>query len=187
MAVRPFEGVSSSATRTSASRQTCGPLLGLRGDRGQLPTCQTDMGSVGPLGVSTPSGLSQAGPYARIAPHAAPIAFASLQRSIAAPPHRPGSLATPRGGRCFLPWAFLPHDTSGTGDPLPAGRPAPRRATCEVWVPPSRRPPPTLRGALRPPERPRASTSEAFSSRRSSPLSGTPALLPFTASIRLAP
>jgi hypothetical protein len=48
------------------------------------------MGWADPHGVSTPSGFSQAGIDTRIAPHAAPVAFASLQRSIAAPPHRPG-------------------------------------------------------------------------------------------------
>jgi len=172
--LRPFEGVSSGATRASALRRTCGPLWGSRRDRGHLPTCQTDMGSVGPLGVSTPSGLSQTGSNARIAPHAAPIAFASLQRSIAAPPHRPGTPRGPRVGRCFLPWAFVPHDTFGTGNPLPVGRPAPRRAACEVWLPPSRRTSPTLRGALRLLERPQAFTFEAFSSRRSESPLGDP-------------
>jgi hypothetical protein len=102
------------------------------------------MGSVPParrfdaLRVLTWQGLPS-----RIAPDGGPpCAFAPLQRSIAAPPHRP---AYPRAavGRCFLSWAFVPYDTCGTADPFPRGfRPlgVPRPG----FEPPSRRPPPSL-------------------------------------------
>jgi hypothetical protein len=59
--------------------------------------------------------------------------------------------------------------------------PASHRATSEVWSPPSRRPPPTLRTPLRRLERPRASPFKAFSSHRSDPLSGASALWAFHA------
>jgi len=49
------------------------------------------MGSVGPLGVLTPSGLPRDGRARRIAPpRALRVPCASLQRPVAAPPHRPG-------------------------------------------------------------------------------------------------
>jgi hypothetical protein len=44
---------------------------------------------------------------------------AEVHRSTTAPSR--GTLRLPRVGRCFLPWAFLPHDTCGTGDPCPQG------------------------------------------------------------------
>jgi hypothetical protein len=78
----------------------------------------------------------------------------SLQRPIAAPPHRPGSPRAPRVGRCFLPWAFLPHDTCQSGGLDSHRAPALHRAASEVWLPPSRRIPPILRE----PCGPRAST-----------------------------
>jgi len=39
-------------------------------------------------------------------------------------------------------WCRTTH--AGAADPLRTGRPAPCRAACEVWSPPSRRPPPSL-------------------------------------------
>lgn len=114
-----------------------------------------------------------------------PRAFAPVQRSIAALPHRPADRSR-HVERCFLPWAFEPYDTCGTADPRFAGLPAPRRAASGVWVPPSRRPPPFL-AALAVPQRPSASRFKAFSPHRSGPLSEPPALVALLASIRLAP
>jgi hypothetical protein len=76
-------------------RAPCGARTALSWDHGALrgddPLAATDMGSVGPLGVSTPSGLPRDGRAERIAPRGALRAPSdSLQRSIAAPPHRPG-------------------------------------------------------------------------------------------------
>lgn len=156
-------------------RRTRGPLLGLRGaprTRPRLAT--TDMGSVGPHGVSTPSGHSRAGSVGRIAPSSGPpCAFASLQRPIATPPHRRGDPEGPARPTMLPSLGFrAPRHMPERGTRNPRSLPAPRRAACEVWVPPSRRPPPSLRAPLRAPERPRASRFEAFSSRRSDPLSG---------------
>ena len=73
-----------------------------------------------------------------------PCAFASLQRSIAAPPHRPADPkacssndASSRGLS-----RLATHD--GTTDPHSAGLPAPLRAVSGVWVPPSRLSPSSL-------------------------------------------
>jgi len=129
--------------------------------------------------------LTWLGVPSRIAPDGGPpCAFAPLQRSIAAPPHRP---ADPKaaGRRCFLSWAFVPYDTCGTADPFsrgfrPLGVPRPGFETpfaASTTVPP----------ASCDAERPWASPSKAFSSKRSGPLVKSPALLAFTASIRLAP
>jgi hypothetical protein len=79
------------------------------------------MGSARPARRSTPSGLTWRGVPSRLSPDGGPpCAFAPLQRSIAAPPHRP---ADPKAavGRCFLSWAFVPYDTCGTADPYPRG------------------------------------------------------------------
>ena len=72
-----------------------------------------------------------------------PRAFAPVQRSIAALPHRPADRSR-HVERCFLPWAFEPYDTCETADPHSAGLPAPLRAASGVWLPPSRRSPPFL-------------------------------------------
>jgi len=76
-------------------RAPCGARAALSWDHGALrgddPLAATDMGSVGPLGVLTPSGLPRDGRAERIAPRGALRAPSdSLQRSVAAPPHRPG-------------------------------------------------------------------------------------------------
>lgn len=75
-----------------------------------------------------PAGFRLVGPPIRIAPVGGPpYAFASLQRPIAARPHRPGVPKDPRDGRCSLPWAFVPIDTYRNGGPaVLAGLPAPR-------------------------------------------------------------
>jgi hypothetical protein len=110
----------------------------------------------------------------RIAPSSGPpCAFASLQRPIATPPHRRGDPEGPARPTMLPSLGFrAPRHMPERGTRHPQGLPAPRRAACEVWVPPSRRPPPSLRAPLRAPERPRASRFEAFSSRRSDPSRG---------------
>jgi hypothetical protein len=114
------------------------------------------MGSVGPLGVSTPSGLvlGRRGRTHCCADNALRAPSASLQRPIAAPPHRPEIPKELWSDDASFPGLSCPTTHAGTADPLPAGRPAPQRATSEVWLPPSRRPPPFLRE----PCGPRAST-----------------------------
>ena len=112
----------------------------------------------------------------------------SLQRPVAAPPHRPG---TPEGvlrvGRCFLPWASLPHDACRSGGPVACGASSP--AACHVrglgtsiaastTTPAEALRPPSVHGLLPSRRSPRV---------RSDSLSGVPALLPLLASIRLAP
>lgn len=64
-----------------------------------------------------------------------------VHRSTPAPSREPEGSHV---GRCFLSWALVPYDTSGTKDPHIAGLPAPLRAASGVWVPPSRRPPSSL-------------------------------------------
>jgi len=115
-----------------------------------------------------------------------PCAFTLLQRSIAAPPHRPADPRARSSDDAPSPELSRPTTHDGAADPCSAGLPAPRRAASGVWYPhrgvhhrPSRR--------LAAPERPWASPFKAFSSRRSGPLSESPALVAFPASIRLAP
>jgi len=131
MPVRPFEGVSSGATRTIALRRTCGPLLGSRGDRGRSPDLarRTWVPSAR-AAFRRPPGFHRSGRTNGSLRPPAPIAFASLQRSIAAPPHRPGTPKGPRDGRCFLPWASLPHDTFRNGGPVARGASGP--TACRV-------------------------------------------------------
>src|SRR5262245_35191198 len=72
-----------------------------------------------------------------------PCAFALLQRTIAATPHRATSHEGPRTMLPLLSFSALRHDL-GTADPFRGRRvPAPSRATSGVWLPPSRRPPPS--------------------------------------------
>ncbi len=89
------------------------------------------MGSVGPLGVRTPSGLPRAGTTGGSLRSPALLALSSHVRG---PSRHPRTVAgTPRGPRvrrCFLPWAFLPHDTYRNGRPVPARPPGP--AACRV-------------------------------------------------------
>jgi len=81
----------------------------------------------------------------RIAPDGGPpCAFALLQRSIATPPHRPAgpkadrrTMLPPLG---FLAVRHVPERRTRVSRSLPA----PLRAASGVWVPPSRRPPPSL-------------------------------------------
>jgi hypothetical protein len=116
-----------------------------------------------------------------------PCAFrfpSEVHRSTPAPSRNPEGSLTPDDASS--PGLLCPTTHAGTADPLPAGLPAPRRATSEVWVPPSRRPPPILRK----PCGPRASTGFRLRGVLLAPVGlplGSPALLPFSASIRLAP
>lgn len=147
------------------------------------------MGSVGPLGVFTPSGLvqDQRGRTHCCADNALRAPSASLQRPIAAPPHRPEIPKDLSTDDASFPGLSCPTTHAGTADPFVRGASKPHGV-------PRARFGYLLRGvhhhsceSLAAPERPRAFRFEAFSSRRSDSLSEVPALLPFPASIRLAP
>jgi hypothetical protein len=100
----------------------CGAL------RGQGPARRDGHGFRRPAGVSTPSGQPRAGRSERVAPPGALRApSASLQRSIAAPPHRPGSKRTSR--RTMLPplGSRAPRHMPARRS-VSAGRPSPQRA-----------------------------------------------------------
>jgi len=78
------------------------------------------MGSVGPLGVLTPSGLPRVGRAGRIAPpRALRVPCASLQRSIAAPPHRPEPPKRPSSDDASFPGLSCPTTRSRTEIRLP--------------------------------------------------------------------
>jgi hypothetical protein len=64
-----------------------------------------------------------------------------VHRSTPAPSRRPKPTSSNDASSPGL-WCRTTH--AGAADPLRAGRPAPCRAACEVWSPPSRRPPPSL-------------------------------------------
>jgi hypothetical protein len=81
----------------------------------------------------------------------------------------PPSLAAPRTMLPLLSFSAL-RRTLGSADPYERRVPAPPRATSGVWLPPSRRPPPTL-PAHEAPERPWASPFKA-SLATAAPLSG---------------
>ena len=140
------------------------------------------MGSVGPLGVLTPSGLardraSRAGSLRSGAPPTLSLPFKGpSQHPRTVPPSPEGP-----SRRTMLPLLGFgaPRHVPGRRIRSYARLPAPRRATSGVWLPPSRRPPPTLRASLRRLERPRASPFKAFSSHRSGPLSGASTLRAF--------
>jgi len=132
----------------------------------------TDIGSVGPLGVSTPSGLPR-GRACRTdcSARRPPCAFrfpSEVHRSTPAPSRTPeGTLVR----RCFLPWASLPHDTCRNGGSSPRGV-QPRSAPRGVWIPHRDHPagPP---GTLRPP-----SVHGLHPSRRSPRAGRTPSRAP---------
>jgi len=116
----------------------------LRGHRPR-PT-RTDMGSVRPARrFYARRALASRDLPSRIAPDGGPpCAFALLQRSIATPPHRPAGPKADR--RTMLPplgFRAVRH-VPGRWTRVPRGLPAPLRAASGVWVPPSRRPPPSL-------------------------------------------
>jgi hypothetical protein len=115
-----------------------------------------------------------------------PRAFALLQRSIAAPPHRPVGRSR-LVGRCFLPWALVPYDTCRNGGPAFSRGFRPRGVPRPGFGYPPRGVHHRSSRHLAAPERPSASPLQAFSSNRSGPLSEPPALVALLASIRLAP
>jgi hypothetical protein len=127
-----------------------GPLWRLRGDPGTQPRSCAGAHWVAPdpHGVSTPTGFRQERRSRTGFPDGGPpFAFAPLQRSIAALPHRPAG-RTGRSDDASSPGLSCPTTHDGTADPLPVagGRshsPTPRAAS-EVSSPPSRRPPPPL-------------------------------------------
>ena len=93
---------------------------------------------------------------------------AAPHRGAASPIRRPGRRLVPQ---CCLSWGFVPYDTLSDRRIRKWQRiPPPPRATCEVWLPPSRHPPPAL-PAREAPERPWASPFKAFPSSREVPLS----------------
>jgi hypothetical protein len=113
--------------------------------------------SARPVGVSTPLGCSFDEPWHATSrsPAGPPCAFVPLQRHATAAPHR--SVArppVPKDRRATRP-AMLPllgfralRHSLGPVDPLAWRQiPLPPRATCEVWLPPSRPPPPGPTGA----------------------------------------
>jgi hypothetical protein len=122
-----------------------------------------------PYGVSTPCGYSPSeprlGPKTRAGPSCACSSFGdeSLQPRTAASP----STRRPNGDPsrdAASPGLSCPTTQSRTGGPASSGGgPPPPRATCEVWIPPSRRPPPIL-PAREAPERPWASPFKVFPS-----------------------
>jgi len=186
--LRPSRGLRSGATRATASQRQHGPLLRLRGTSGTQirPRSNGHWFRSTRTAFRRPPGSCETGPAEpTFAGRRPPLRFRSsseVHRSTPAPSREPeGSLV----GRCFLSWAFVPFDTCRGGGPVPAERPAPRRATSGVSTPfaASTTVPPAPFGA----ERPWASPFKAFSSKRSAPLARRPAFVALAASIRLAP
>jgi hypothetical protein len=91
-------------------------------------------------GPSLPSRLSPDG--------GPPCAFAPLQRSIAAPPHRPADPRARSPDDASSPGLSCPTTHAGAADPFPRSVQAPQRAASGVWYPPRglhHRPSPALR------------------------------------------
>jgi len=170
-----------------ALRRPTGPLLGLRGAprtrtrlarRTWVPSARTAFGRPpGFRASSSPPGLLRSAALLALS-----LPFKGLsQHPRTVPP-------APEGADCRTMLPLLgfaaPRHMPGRRIRSCAGLPAPHRATSEVWLPPSRRPPPTLRTLLRRLERPRACPFKAFSSHRSGPLSGASTLRAFPARFR---
>jgi hypothetical protein len=187
---RPSGGLRSGTTRQSASPRPTGPLVELRGAPGTQTPAHSDGHGFHPTRTAfrRPPGTRGPGPAEPdCSGRRPPLRFRSpteVHRDTPAPSRRSEDRPV---GRCFLPWAFAPCDTYRDGGPAFRGASRPRcvpRAGFEhpqrgVHHRPSRR--------LAAPERPSASPSKAFSSRRSGRLSASPALVALLASIRLAP
>jgi hypothetical protein len=174
-------------------RTPCGGLSALSWDHAALQGLRPDpawmdMGSIRPARrFDALRACARPNLPSRLAPDGGPpCAFASLQRPIAAPPHRPAGPKTRTSddassrGLCCL--------TTHAG----------RRTRCAQGFRPCTVPRPGFgyppRGfhhrpleRLAAPRRPQASPFKAFSSHRSGPLSEALALWAFLASIRLAP
>jgi hypothetical protein len=93
-----------------------------------------------------PSGFSLVEPPGRIAPAGGPPA---LSLPCKGPPQHtrtvPGSRRTHTANDASFPGLSRSSTHTGTVDPLSCGASGPARAAYEVWLPPSRRPPPSLR------------------------------------------
>jgi len=163
-----------------------GSYAAIRGHRSD--SARTVIGSVRPARrFDAHRVLAGPGLLSRLAPdRGPPFAFALLQRSIAAPPHRPAGPKTRTSDDASSPGLSCPTTHAERRTRISRGfrprcvpRPGfgyPHRG---VHRRPSRR--------LAAPERPWASPFKAFSSRRSALLPERPALLAFSASIRLTP
>lgn len=157
--MRPFEVVRGAGTREPTLRQDPGPLLGLQGATGHDPdTLRRIWVPSARSALLRPPGFYVSEQVNGLLRPPAPRTLVSLQRPIAAPPHRRGDPKARASDDASFPELSLPHDTYQNGGPVPQGLPAPRRATSEVWLPPSRPTPPFLRV----PCGPRASTGFAL-------------------------
>jgi len=147
------------------------------------------MGSVHPRGVSTPTGSSR--DRACRAGSLRTAALLALSLPFRGPSQHPRTVPSgpegPNRGRCFLPWAFVPHDTCRNGGPVRARGFRPRTVPRPGFGYPPRGVHHRPSRRLAAPERPSASPFKAFSSRRSGLLSEAAALVALLASIRLAP
>jgi hypothetical protein len=163
---------------------SCAALRGLR----PRPT-RTDMGSVRPARrFDARRALASRDLPSRIAPDGGPpCAFALLQRSIAAPPHRPAGPKADPSDDASSPGLLRPYDTCRNGGPAFRGASRPRCVPRAGFGYPHRGVHHRPCRRLAAPERPSASPLKAFSSRRSDRLSAAPALLALLASVRLAP
>jgi hypothetical protein len=107
----------------------------LRGHRPDL--ARTDMGSVQPARrFDALRAFASPGLPSRLSPDGGPpCAFALLQRSIAAPPHRPADPKVRMSDDASSPGLSCPTTHDGTSDPHSAGLPAPLRAASGVFAP----------------------------------------------------
>jgi len=120
---------------------SCAALRGLK-----LALARTVMGSVQPARrFYALRAFAVAGLPSRLSPDGGPpYAFALLQRPIATPPHRPAGPKTGKPDDASSPGLLRLTTRTKATDPRVAGLPAPLRAACGVWLPPSRRSPSLL-------------------------------------------
>ena len=119
----------------------CAALRGHRPDH-----ARADTGSARPARpFDALRSLAWPGLPSRLAPDGGPpCAFAPLQRSIAAPPHRPAGPKACTSDDASSRGLSRLTTHAGTADPRFTGLPAPLRATSGVLTPPSRRTPSSL-------------------------------------------
>jgi hypothetical protein len=117
----------------------------LRGHRPDL--APADMGSARPARrFDALRALSRPDLPSRLSPDGGPpCAFASLQRSIAAPPHRPACPKARMADDASSPGLRRLTTHAGTADPFARRAPGPTPCRVRGYDPPSRRPPPSLR------------------------------------------